>query len=254
MAKSGFAASRIRWWMLFSVLVFLSVPAVNAGPISAFTVSVSSNLNTNLVDSALVYLWTDGSQFFFGTASLPALLPSGSQGPFDLNISTPTGFVSGEATIFGMYPNATNPGSCPITLPCGVGMVFNTAAGGAAIGGSEPYTTAFPSAAGYPSESALAGLILAGNAAALDAFFESTTERDANSDWVSFDLNTTNQAVDLVLFSNAASGGTLTINSVTAASTPEPGSLALMMGGLGAVAWRRRRISRATGAGLGSSG
>jgi hypothetical protein len=124
-------------------------------------------------------------------------------------------------------------------------MVFNTTAGGAAIGGSEPYTTAFPSAAGYPSESALAGEILAGNGALLGAFFSSTTGQPANGDWVSFNLSTTNQTVDLVLFSNAASGGTLTINSVTPASVPEPGALALMMGGLGAVAWLRRRISRA---------
>jgi hypothetical protein len=243
MPKSGFVVARICWLISLTVPILLT-PAVNASPI-AITLSVSSNLNTNLVDSVLVYAWSDSTSLHFGTASLPALLPSGSQGPFNETISTPTGFVSGEATILGLYPNPSNPGGCPAGSPCGVGMVFNTTAGSAAIGSSEPYTTAFPSAAGYPSESALAALILTGNSAALAAFFMSTTGQNANNDWTSFTLATTNQAVDLVLFSNAASGGTLTINSVTPAGVPEPGSLALVIGGLGAVAWLRRRNSRA---------
>jgi hypothetical protein len=55
MPKSGFVVARISWWMFFSVLVFLTMPAVNAGPVAAITVSVSSTLTTNLVDGALMY-------------------------------------------------------------------------------------------------------------------------------------------------------------------------------------------------------
>jgi hypothetical protein len=240
--RNGAMTTWSRVWFCTIALAVGMLPAARGGAVTEVAVTISTNLNTALLDPVLVYAWIANDTINFGAAPLGPELPPGIAGPFTEAVPTPGGFTSGSATLLGLYANASNPGGCPALTPCGVGMIFNTTAGTAAIG-SEDYTTAFPNPNPYPTESQLAAEILEGGTLAgqetLEAFYQATTERDANSDWVTFTLGQTAATVDVVLFSNAASGGSLTIDSVTTA-TPEPATLVLVGAGIAAFVAKRR--------------
>src|SRR5580692_5628421 len=112
-------------WAAAIVATVSAMPFARASPIiiispTSVTISISSALTvTSILDPVLVYQYSDGTSEHLGAVLLGAAIPTGATGPFLETISTPAGFVSGSATIFGLYANATDPGGCP---PPGCGI------------------------------------------------------------------------------------------------------------------------------------
>jgi len=185
-------------------------PAARGGAITVVTLSVTTNLTTPIADADLVYSWLDSSSgLHYGLLPLGTLV-SGSLGPSPITINTPSGFISGEATILGLYGSPLSPG---------VAMVFNPAASGSDVG--SPYATVFPSSSGYPTEATLISDIET-SPFSLETFFAVSS-----TDWVYFDLTTTSYTANVLQFSTTAPGGTITINSVTS-GVPEPSTWVLI--------------------------
>jgi hypothetical protein len=228
--------------------VICAMLSANAGNITvtnptSVTISLSSDLTvTGIADPVLVYQYFDGTIQHLGAVLLGSPIPTGVTGPFLETINTPAGFVSGTATIFGLYLNPANPGGCPAgpTTNCGIAMAVNTTAG-ATLEPGTTYAAAFPSGSGYPAETTLGPAILLQNSTgdtALENFFAIST-----ADWVPFTVGLSSTTVDTVLFSTSNADGTFTINGVQA-GTPEPATWLLLAGGIAAMAAKRRAAQR----------
>ncbi len=229
--------------VVLAILIPLAAPTViQAGAVlpTSVTINGAVNLTTNLADPVLLYSILDGSAATtLGVAPLGTLLPSGAF-PFSVTVPAigiiPAGFVSGEATIMGLY-----------SLPSSVMMVFNTALYSSIIsGGTTTYATMFPSP--NPSEATLAAAIASSSMTASQAALENFFAANA-SDWVPFTLSTTNYVTGAIEFSAGQNGGAFTIGNVTAASTvPEPSTWMLMGIGLVLLAsWKKigwRKLGR----------